>query len=173
VLLKTKRSWGDDVWSEASSSEARSSEAENHEKLKFIRRCKLKVSKAVQWIQCRLSIAEEWKSKATTNSKGFKGIGCLFFCWALTRYNCTKCTTTIFTTYSLSLLQDKDNNSSCNNVPSYMECIWNWSFIGQQPYQALNHWWLINASNDSFWMCWQFTTLISHLYIKEWRLEEQ
>jgi len=54
------------------SSEASSSEAENHQKLQFIRRCKLKASKVVQWIQCRLSIAEEWKSEATTNSKGLK-----------------------------------------------------------------------------------------------------
>jgi len=155
------------------SSEASSSEAENHQKLQFIRRCKLKASKAVQLIQCRLSITKEWKSEATTNSKGFKGIGCLFFCRALTKYNCTKCTTTTSTTQSLSLLQDKDNNSACNNVLTYMKCIWNWSFIGQQPYQAMNHWWLIKASNDSFWMNWQFTTFISHLYIKELRLEER
>jgi len=104
-----------------SSSEASSSEAVNHQKLQFIRRCKLKVSKVVQWIQCRLSIAKEWKRRATTNSKGFKSIGCLFFCRALTKYNCTKCTTTTPTTQSLSLLQDKDNSSACNNVPSYME----------------------------------------------------
>jgi len=60
--------------SEVSSSEASSSEAEDHQKLKFIRRCKLKVSKGVQWIQCCLSIAEEWKKRTTANSKGFKGI---------------------------------------------------------------------------------------------------
>jgi len=52
-----------------SSSEVSSSEAENHQKLQFIRRCKLKVSKAVQWIHYRLSIAKEWKRRATTNSK--------------------------------------------------------------------------------------------------------
>jgi len=46
----------------------------------------------------RLSIAKEWKRRATANSKGFKGIGCLFFCRALTKYNCTKCTTTTSTT---------------------------------------------------------------------------
>jgi len=60
--------------SEASSSEACSSEAENHHKLKFIRRCKLKVSKVIQWIHYRLNIAEEWKRGTTVNSKGFKGI---------------------------------------------------------------------------------------------------
>jgi len=58
--------------SEASSSEASSSEAEYHQKLKFIRRCKLKDSKVVQWIQCRLNIAKEWKRRTTANSKGFK-----------------------------------------------------------------------------------------------------
>jgi len=61
--------------SEASSSEASSLEAKNHQKLKFTRRCKLKVSKVVQWIQCRLNIAKEWKRGTTTNSKGFKSIG--------------------------------------------------------------------------------------------------
>jgi len=66
--------------SEASSSEASSSEAENHQKLQFIKRCKLRASKVVQWIHCRVSIAKEWKRRATTNSKGFKGIGCLIFC---------------------------------------------------------------------------------------------
>jgi len=66
--------------SEASSSEASSLEAGNHQKLKFIRRCKLKDSKVVQWIQCRLSIAKEWKRRTTANSKGFKSIGCLFVC---------------------------------------------------------------------------------------------
>jgi len=54
--------------------EASSSEAETHQKLQFIRRCKLKASKVVQWIQYRLSIAKEWKRRATANSKGFKGI---------------------------------------------------------------------------------------------------
>jgi len=114
-----------------SSSEVSSSKAEDHQKLQLIRTCKLKASKVVQWIQCRLSIAKEWKRRATTNSKGFKGIRCLFFCRALTKYNYTKCTTTTSTTQSLSLLQDKDNNSVCNNVPTYMKCIWNWPFIGQ------------------------------------------
>ena len=99
--------------------------------------------------------------------KDSKALDACSFDKALTKYNCKKCTTTTSTT------QEKDNNSACNNVPSYMECIWNWFFIGQQPYQTMNHWWLIKASNDSFWMCWQFTTFISHLYIKEWRLEER
>jgi len=62
------------------SSEASSSEAEDHQKLKFIRKCKLKDLKVVQWIQCHLSIAEEWKKGTKANSKGFKIIGCLFVC---------------------------------------------------------------------------------------------
>jgi len=70
---------------------------------------------------------------------------------ALTKYNCTKCTTTTSTTQFLSLLQDKNNNYACNDVPTDLEWIWNWSFIGQQPYQTKDHWWLIKASNDSFW----------------------
>jgi len=69
---------------------------------------------------------------------------------ALTKYNCTKCTTTTSTTQFLSLLQDKNNSSACNDVPIDLEWIWNWSFVGQQPYQAKDHWWLIKASNDSY-----------------------
>jgi hypothetical protein len=59
----------------------------------------------------------------------------------------------------------------CYNVPSQRDWIWNWSFIGQLPYQAKDHWWLIKASNDSFWCAGNFTSL-SHLYIKEWRLRD-
>jgi len=51
----------------ATSSEASSLEAEDHQKLKFIRRCKLKDSKVVQWIQCHLNIVKEWKKGTTTN----------------------------------------------------------------------------------------------------------
>jgi len=104
------------------SSEASSSEAENHQKLQFIKRCKLKDSKVVQWIQCRLSIAKELKRRATTNSKRFKGIGCLFFCRALTKCNCTKCITTTSATQSLSLLQDKDNNSATRGTSLLPVC---------------------------------------------------
>jgi hypothetical protein len=91
---------------------------------------------------------------------------------ALTKYNCTKCTTTTSTTLFLSLLQDKKKSYVFIDVPSYLEWIRNWSFIGQQPYQAKDHLWFIKASNDSILMCWQFTMSLSHLYIKEWRLRE-
>ena len=69
---------------------------------------------------------------------------------ALTKYNCTKWTTTTSTSQFLSLLQDKNNSSACNDNPTDLEWIWNWSFIGQQPYQAKDHWWLIKSSNDSY-----------------------
>jgi hypothetical protein len=38
-----------------------------------------KASRVVQWILTRLSIAEDWKFKATVILKGSEGIGCLFF----------------------------------------------------------------------------------------------
>jgi len=45
------------------------------------------------------------------------------------------------------LLQDKITalkyNHACNNVPSQLEWIWNWSFIGQYLNHARNHWWKI------------------------------
>ena len=36
------------------------------------------------------------------------------------------------------------------------ECIWNWSFIGQQPYQAKDHWWLSTSFKRLSFLCWQF-----------------
>ena len=140
------------------SSEASSSKA-SHQKLKITRSCsssedaRLKASKVVQWTW------RQW----------------MLVLWrALTTYNCTKCTTTTSTTQFLSLLQDKNNSSACNNVPTDLEWIWNWSFIGQ-PYQAKDHWWLIKASNDSY-----LDTLAIHnvfftpLYkgVKTWRIRE-
>jgi len=68
------------------SSEASSSEAVYHQKLKFIRLCKLEDSKVFQWIGCRIYFAKEWKRVTTANSKGFKSIGCLFLSEALTKY---------------------------------------------------------------------------------------
>jgi len=72
--------------SEASSSKASSSEAVYHQKLKFIRLCKLEDSKVVQWIGCHIYIAKECKRVTTATSKGFKSIGCLFPLEALTKY---------------------------------------------------------------------------------------
>jgi len=66
------------------SSEASSSEA-SHQKVKITNSCnssedaKLQASKVVQWIKSRLSIVEDQKSEATTNSNELEGIGCLFF----------------------------------------------------------------------------------------------
>jgi len=97
----------------------------------------------------------------------------MFILWrALTKYNCTKCTTTTSTTQFLSLLQDKNNSSACNDVPLYLEWIWNWSFMDNNHIRQkiIGDW--SKLQNDSFLMCWQFTTSLSHLYIKEWRLEE-
>ena len=68
------------------SSEASSSEVEFHQKLKFIKLCKLEDSKVVQWFGCRIYIAKEWKRVTTANSKEFKSIGCLFLFEALTKY---------------------------------------------------------------------------------------
>jgi len=92
---------------------------------------------------------------------------------ALTKYNCTKGTTTTSTTQFLSLIQDKNNSSTCNDVPTDLEWIWYWSFIGQQPYPAKDHWWLIKASNDSY-----FDVLAIHIVsftplykgVKTWRI---
>jgi hypothetical protein len=57
---------------------------------------------------------------------------------------CTYYTTTFSTTLQLSALQDKktapEYGYACEDVPSQWEWISNWFFIGQQPYQAKDHW---------------------------------
>jgi len=61
------------------SSEASSSEAEDHQKLKFIRRYKLKASKAFQLIHYRLSIAKELKIKQRLIQKDSKAVDACSF----------------------------------------------------------------------------------------------
>jgi len=73
---------------------------------------------------------------------------------------------------ALSLQQDKNNIHACTSAPPDLEWVWNWPFIGQQPNQAKDHWWFDQVSNNAFLMCWQSTTSLSHLYIKEWKLRE-
>ena len=63
--------------SEASSSEA-SYQKQYHQKLKFIRRWETSNFKGCSTDLISSSIAEEWKSEATTNLKGFESIRCLF-----------------------------------------------------------------------------------------------
>ena len=130
LLLKSKCSWRQSTPEVMTSSETSSSEAEDHHKLKFIRRCKLKAWKAIQWIHYRLSIAKEWKSEATTILKGFEGIGCLFFekRWQSTIVRSVQPLSPLL---CLCLQQDKNNSYACTSVPSDLEWIWNWSFVGQ------------------------------------------
>ena len=114
--------------SEASSSEA-PHQKQYHQKLKFIRRWKILKSWEYDLITSRHCKRlkeysngpwdEIWKHWMLVLSR------------ALTKDNCTICITTSSTILFVSLQQDKDNSSSCINVPSYKECIWNWSFIGQ------------------------------------------
>ena len=60
--------------------------------------------------------------------------------------------------FGCALQQDKDNSSACRNVPSYKEWIWNWSFIGQYPYQAKDHWWSTSFKR-LFYACWLFSNV--------------
>ena len=126
----TKCSWSDDIirnkFIRSASSEARSPEAEVHQKMK-----NLKDSKSWKY---DLITSNHCKRLKEYNNGPWKGISkhwMLVLSRALTKDNCTNCTTTTSTTMFVSLQQDKDNSSACRNVPSYKECIWNWSFIGQ------------------------------------------
>jgi len=81
---KLKASGENCSWSQSAPEVMTSSEA-SHQKLNITRSCsssedaKLKALKVVQWIQSRLSIAEDQKSETMANSNEFKGIRCLFF----------------------------------------------------------------------------------------------
>ena len=98
---------------------------------------------------------------------------------ALTNVLCTNCTTTFSTTLFLcpcykTRITALKYNHACNNVPSQLEWIWNWSFIGQWLNQAKNHWWKIKLQHRLFLDVFDtYNVHISHLYIKEWRLEEE
>jgi len=80
-------------------------------------------------------------------------------------YNCT---TTISTTLFCVCNSTRTTYVTTLEIPLYMDWIWNCSFLGQQPNHATNHWRFDQASKRLFLMCWQATTTISHLYIKEW-----
>jgi len=66
----------------------------------------------------------------------------------------------------------QDNNCDYTGNSLYKEWIWNCSLLGQYPNQGTYHWWFNQASTTTLLMCWQYTTSLSHLYIKEWRLED-
>lgn len=103
-----------------------------HQKLKITRSCslsedaRLKVSKDVQWIRSRLSIAEDWKCVATVILKGFEGIGCLSS-KSVDKVQLYEVYNHYLHYYAVSLLQDKKTalkySSACNDVPSQWEWI--------------------------------------------------
>ena len=104
--------------------------SEDHQELKIIRSWE-------NWSFKRCSndlispiIAEDLKIEATANSNGFEGIGCFFFgeSWKRTIVRSVQPPSPLL---CLCLQQHKNNSYACTNVPSDLEWIWNWSFIGQ------------------------------------------
>ena len=75
-------------------------------------------------------IAEDLKIKTTTNSIGFEGIVC-FFVGESWKRTIVRSVQPLSPLLCLCLQQDKNNNYACTSVPSDLEWIWNWSFIGQ------------------------------------------
>jgi len=158
------------------SSEASSSEAphqnQDHQKLKIISRWKNQSFKDLSKLLITPSIAEDQKSKATANSNEFEDIWCLFFekRWQSTivqsiqplppLLNLCLCYRTRITAMPATMFLHTWNGFEID--PTYDNNQIRQKIIGD----------LIKASNDSFLMCWQFTTSLSHLYIKEWRLRE-
>jgi len=74
------------------------------------------------------------------------------------KVQCTKCTITnsapaSATTISASCLYIKTRITVmfADIVPSLLECIWNWFFIGQSSNQAKDQWWRIKASVKTSW----------------------
>jgi len=126
----TKCSWSDDIirnkFIRSASSEARSPEAEVHQKMK-----NLKDSKSWEYDLITSRHCKRLKEYSNSRWDEVWKHWMLVLSRALTKDNCTNYTTTTSTTLFVSLQQDNDNSSACRNVPSYKECIWNWSFIGQ------------------------------------------
>jgi hypothetical protein len=135
------------------SSEASSSEA-SHQKLKITRSwsssgdARLKASRDVQWIQTRLSIAEDWKCKVTIILKGFKGIGC--------KSSKSVDKVQLYEVYNHYLHYSVFFPATRQEKQLYLQrCSFTMGMdltlilLGQQPYQAKDHWLLIKASNDS------------------------
>jgi len=98
--------------SEASSSEARSPEAEVHQEMRDLKLQRLfigfyLVQHCRRLKECSNGSCERiWKHWMLVLTR------------ALTKDNCTNCTTTSSTTLFVSLQQDKNNSYACNNVPS-------------------------------------------------------
>jgi len=156
--------------SEASLSEA-PHQKKNHQKLKIIRRWKNQSFKGCSKVLITPSIAEDQKSKATVISNEFEGIGWLFFeerwqstivrsvqplppllslclCYR-TRIRATLATMFLHTWMDLKLILHRTITISGKR-----------SLAIDQSFKRL------------FLMCCQFTTSLSHLYIKDWRLRE-
>ena len=165
-----KCSWRMITSSEADSHQKQVVQKQLHQKLKLIRSwlspqaedSKINTSKVIYWIRkhcrrlldgCNGHFGEDLKALEAYLQK------------ALTLYYVRTVQPPSPLLCFVSTLQDKKNSSACNDVPLQWEWIWNWSFIGQLPYQAKDHWWLIKASNDSILMCWQFHNVsFTHLY---------
>jgi len=114
--LKYKCSWSDDVirskFVRSISSEVRSPEAEVHQEMKDLKLQRLGngfnlVQHCRRLKECNNGLCERiWKHWMLVLSR------------ALTKDNCTNCTTTSSTTLFVSLQQDKNNSSACRNVTS-------------------------------------------------------
>jgi len=103
----------------------RSSGAADHQKLK-----ELKLQKAVQRIQSRLSLQKTRRMKQRPIQMDLKSLDA----YSLKRVEKEQ----LYELYNhylhysvLYLQQDKNNSYACTRVPPDLEWIWNWSFIGQ------------------------------------------
>ena len=121
---EVKCSWSDDVI-RSKFVRSISPEAEVHQKMRDLK---------LQRLFNEFNLVQYCKRQKEWSNGWFERIWkhwMLILSKALTKDNCTNCTTTSFSTLFVSLHQDKNNSYACNNVPSDVECIWNWSFIGQ------------------------------------------
>jgi len=94
------------------SSEARSPEAEVHQEMRDLK---------LQRLGNGFNLVQHSRRLKECNNGFCEGIWkhwMLVLSRALTKDNCTNCTTTSSITLSVSLQQDKNNNSACRNVPS-------------------------------------------------------
>jgi len=112
------------------------------------------------------SIAEEWKNEARTNSNGFEGIGCFFFgeSWKRTIVRSVQPLSPLLWFVSATGQEKKLCPHQCSSKRGMDLKLILHRTITISGKRSLVIW---SSFKWLFLMCWQFTTSLLHLYIKE------
>jgi len=113
-------------------------------------------------------IAEDWKNEATANSNGFEGIGCFFVgeCWKRTIVRSVQPLSPLLWFVSAIRQEQQLCLHQCSSRLGMVLKLILLRTTTKLGKRSLVIW---SSFKRLFLMCWQFTTSLSHLYIKEWR----